>query len=160
MKLFRKREGNDFTPKPNNLSKAIRAGYKRAQGGWANWMMKRTENFSKRTWLLLLGLFVLSVSAFNIYIVVSTINANGSASFSVTPIQKPKHLTETGEINMQSVDVPNSEYNRIKNFRMYMDSLARSPSGKNLYDSITKYRPGLMDSVRFIENYYQQLNQK
>jgi hypothetical protein len=35
-----------------------------------------------------------------------------------------------------------------------MDSLARSPSGKNLYDSITSQRPGLMDSVRFIEQLY------
>jgi len=41
-----------------------------------------------------------------------------------------------------------------------MDSLARSPSGKILYDSIISQRPGLMDSVRFIENYYQQLKQK
>ncbi len=160
MKLFSKRKQNDPVSKSNALSKAVSAGYKRAQGGWANWMMKRTENFSKRTWIMLLALFVLFVSAYNIYVVVSTLNANGNAPFFVTPIKKPKHLTETGEVNKQAVGVAEAEYNRIKNFRMYMDSLARSPSGKNLYDSITKHRPGLMDSVRFIEKYYQQLNQK
>ncbi|ULT38451.1 hypothetical protein KRR40_25400 [Niabella defluvii] len=53
-----------------------------------------------------------------------------------------------------------AEYSRIKRFRVYMDSLARSPAGRTLYDSIIYHRPGLMDSVRFIENYYQQLKQK
>ena len=36
-----------------------------------------------------------------------------------------------------------------------MDSLARSPSGRKLYDSIVAARPGLMDSVRYIEKEYQ-----
>jgi hypothetical protein len=160
MKLFFKRKGSDPVRKANVLSKTAQAGYKRMQVSWANWMMKRTENFSKCTWLMLLALFVLSVSVYNIYLVVSSINAKGSASFSITPIKKPKHLTETGEINKTNVEIHESEYNRIKNFRTYMDSLARSPSGKILYDSITMHRPGLMDSVRFIENYYQRLKQK
>lgn len=160
MKLFFKRKENDSVPKPNAFSKAVQVGYKRVQGSWANWMMKRTENFSKRTWFMLLALFVLSVSAYNIYLVANSINAKANTSFSVTPIKKPKHLNETGEINKTNVEVPEAEYNRIKNFRMYMDSLARSPSGKKLYDSITMHRPGLMDSVRFIENYYQRLKQK
>lgn len=160
MKLYSKRKQNDTVSKANAFSKAVSAAYKRTQSGWANWMMKRTENFSNRTWLILLALFVLSVSGYNIYLVVHTINAKGSAAYSITPIKKPKHLTETGEINKQTMGVPEAEYNRIKSFRMYMDSLARSPSGKNFYDSITLHRPGLMDSVRFIENYYQQLNKK
>ena len=159
MKLFFKRKESYPAPKTNALSKAAKAGYKRVQSGWANWMMKRTENFSRRTWFMLLALFVLSVSAYSIYLVVSTINAKGATSFSVTPIRKPKHLTETGEMN-KAAEVSEAEYNRIKNFRMYMDSLARSPSGKKLYDSITMRRPGLMDSVQFIEIYYQRLKQK
>ena len=76
------------------------------------------------------------------------------------PIKKLKHATETGEPPIEAAEVSEAEYSRIKKFRMYMDSLARSPSGKILYKSITRHRPGLMDSVRFIENYYQQLKQK
>ena len=36
-----------------------------------------------------------------------------------------------------------------------MDSLTRSENGTIIYDSIVKARPGLMDSVLFIENIYQ-----
>ena len=65
-----------------------------------------------------------------------------------------------GEANLEPAEVSEAEYSRIKRFRVYMDGLARSPAGKTLYDSIIHHRPGLMDSVWFIENYYQQLKQK
>jgi hypothetical protein len=159
MKLSFKRKESDSAPRPNSLSKGIQAGYKRLQSGWANWMMTHTKNFSRRTWLVLLALFVVSTGSYSIYVAVHAIAVKGHPSFSITPIKKPKHLTETGEAKV-AIDISDAEYNRIKSFRTYMDSLARSPSGKFIYDSITGHRPGLMDSVRFIENYYKQLNQK
>lgn len=160
MKLFQKRKENNVEPKPNAISKGIQAGYKRLQGGWANWMMKRTENFSRRTWVVLLILFILSTSTYSVYLAVSAFTGKASNAISITPIKKPTHITETGEANRGTAEVSEAEYSRIKKFRVYMDSLARSPSGKILYDSINRQRPGLMDSVRFIENYYQQLKQK
>lgn len=45
-------------------------------------------------------------------------------------------------------------YLKVHLFKEYMDSLARSATGKAVYDSILISRPGLMDSVRFIENNY------
>lgn len=160
MKLFPKRKESNSEPKPNAISKGIQTGYKRLQGSWADWMMRRTEKFSSRTWVVLLVLFVLSVSAYSVYLAVNAFTGKRSNSFTITPIKKPKHVTETGEANKEAVEVSEAEYSRIKKFSVYMDSLARSPSGKSLYDSITSHRPGLMDSVRFIENYYQQLKQK
>jgi hypothetical protein len=160
MKLFSKRKESNAEPKPNAISKGMQAGYKHLQGGWANWMMKRTEKFSRRTWLILLTLFVLFSSSYSVYLGVSAFTNKETNSITITTIKKPKHLTETGETPIEAAEVSEAEYNRIKKFRVYMDSLARSPSGKTLYDSITKYHPRLMDSVRFIENYYQQLKQK
>ena len=160
MKLFVKKKGNDMEAKPNILSKWLQVGYKRIQGGWANWMRLRTEHFSQRTWIVLLILFVLSTSTFCVYVAVNAITIKGNNSITITRIKKPKHTTETGEAHTNVAEMSEAEYNRIKKFRLYMDSLARSPSGKNLYDSITLRRPGLMDSVRFLENYYQQLKQK
>lgn len=58
MKLFPKRRKGNTEAKSNAISKGMEAGYKRLQGGWANWMMKRTEKFSRRTWLVLLALFL------------------------------------------------------------------------------------------------------
>jgi len=160
MKLFPKRKESNSEPKPNAISKGIQTGYKRLQGSWADWMMRRTEKFSRRTWVVLLVLFVLSVSTYSVYLAVNAFTGKRSNSFTITPIKKPKHVTETGEANKEAVEVSEAEYSRIKKFSVYMDSLARSPSGKSLYDNITSHRPGLMDSVRFIENYYQQLKQK
>jgi hypothetical protein len=160
MKLFFKRKESDSESRPNSLSKGIQTAYKRMQGAWANWMEKRTKNFSWCTWLVLLILFVLSAGTYSIYLAVNAITGKRSNSITITPIKRPKHATETGETNKDAAEVSEAEYSRIKRFRIYMDSLARSPSGKILYDSITQHRPGLMDSVRFIENYYKQLNQK
>lgn len=160
MKLFQRRKASVAEPKPNVLSKGIQTGYKRIQDSWANWMMKRTENFSQRTWAVLLILFVLSIGTYSVYLGVSAFTNKKINSITITPIKKPKHVTETGDENIEAAEVSEAEYSRIKKFRVYMDSLARSPSGKILYDSITHHRPGLMDSVRFIENYYQQLKRK
>lgn len=154
MKLFEKKKENDNQTKPNVLSKGIQAGYKRVQGGWANWMMRRTEHFSHRTWIMLLILFVLSTSTYCIYVVVNAITSKGNNSITITRIKKPKHTTETGEAQAGVAGMSEAEYNRIKKFRLYMDSLAQSPSGKILYDSITLRRPGLMDSVQLIEQLY------
>lgn len=159
MKLFSKRNESGVEPKSHVLFKGIQAGYKYLQGSWANWMTKFTEKFSHRTWIVLLILFVLSASAYSVYLAMSAFT-KASNSFTVTPIKKPKHATKTGEVPIEAAEVSETEYNRIKKLRVYMDSLARSPSGKAVYDSIISHRPGLMDSVRFIENYYKQLKQK
>lgn len=160
MTLFPKRKKDDAELRPNALSKGIKAGYQRIQGGWASWMMRRTENFSRRTWFVLLILFVLCTGTYSIYLGVSAFTSKKGSSITITPIKKPKHVTETGEVDVEPAEVSEAEYSRIKRFRVYMDSLARSPAGKTLYDSIIQHRPGLLDSVRFIENYYQQLKRK
>jgi hypothetical protein len=160
MRLFSERKESDTESKPNAIFKGMQADYKHLQGGWAKWMMKQTEKFSRRTWIVLLILFVLSTSTYSTYLAVSAFTKKESNSVTIMPIKKLKHATETGEPPIEAAKVSEAEYSRIKKFRVYMDSLARSLSGKMLYDSITRHRPGLMDSVRFIENYYQQLKQK
>ena len=153
MKLFFKRKDSS-EPGPNVLSRKMQAGYKHLQSGWANWMMKSTEKFSHRTWVVLLILFVLSTSTYSVYLAASAITGKAEISITVTPIKKPRYTTETGKTDKEAIEVSEAEYRRIKRFRIYMDSLARSPSGKILYDSISSYRPGLMDSLQLIEQLY------
>ena len=156
MKPFFKRKESNTETKPNVISKGIQTGYKRLQGGWANWMMKRTEKFSRRTWIVLLILFVLSISAYSVYLAASAITGKAEISITVTPIEKPRYTTETRETDKEAVEVSKAEYRHIKRFRIYMDSLARSPSGKTLYDSLNSHRPGLMDSLQLIEQLYRE----
>lgn len=144
----------------NGIARGEASLYLRLQTRWAKWMEKRTESFSKSTWTVLLVLFVLLTGGYSTYLLVNSFTAKAGKAFSITPISKPGHLTETGDVKAEVLPVPETEYRRIHNFRMYMDSLARSPSGKATYDSITYRRPGLMDSVRYIESYYQKLKNK
>ncbi len=156
MKLFSKIKKNNLEPKPNAIFEGMQAGYKHLQGGWAKWMMKRTEKFSRRTWIVLLILFVLFTSTYSVYLAVSAIAEKDGILITVTPIKKPKYTTEMGETDKDAVEVSEVQYRRIKRFRAYMDSLARSPSGKTLYDSISSHRPGLMDSLQLIEQLYRK----
>ena len=122
-------------------------------------MMKHTQKFSRNTCKLLLVLFILTAGGYSIYLAIDALFKTDSKAISITPVKKPAHINETGDVSAATSPITDTGYNRIKNFRMYMDSLARSPSGKSVYDSIMMHRPGLMDSVRMIENYYQQLKQ-
>lgn len=160
MRLFSKRKESDVETKSNALIKGMQVGYLWIQGRWANWMIRHTKNFSQRTWVTLLILFVLSMSTYSIYVVANAITRGSRNAISITSIKKPDHVTETGEDQIEAAEISEAAQIRIKKFRLYMDSLARSPSGKILHDSITSQRPGLMDSVRFLENYFQQLKQK
>lgn len=158
MKSLFKRKSPDIAESQmqNGVSKGMQVFYNRLRHIWAKWMEKRTAKLSPGNWKMALALFVLLTGGYSIYLAVNGFTSKGTTTFSITPIRKPGHLTETGEAKTTLPQVSQAEYRRIRNFRMYMDSLARSPSGRSVYDSITHNRPGLMDSVRFIENYYQQ----
>ncbi len=155
--LFKRKRKEDTQVTEDSIAKGAASIYLRLQTRWAKWMEKRTESFSRRNWTLLLILFVMLTGGYSTYLLVSSFTAKAGKAFTITPIRKPGHLTETGDAKADAVPVSETEYRRIHNFRMYMDSLARSPSGKATYDSITYRRPGLMDSLLYIDNYYQQL---
>ncbi|MDX9880548.1 MAG: hypothetical protein RBS73_00690 [Prolixibacteraceae bacterium] len=129
--------------------------YKRIRSAWAAWMARRTAGFTRSTWRILLSLFVVLFGGYSVYLAVNGFTARQAKSISITPIKIPRHATQTGDTPKAAPQLSEAGYSRIRQFRIYMDSLARSPTGKATYDSIIKHRPGLMDSVRFIENQYQ-----
>ena len=47
------------------------------------------------------------------------------------------------------------EYSRIHAFKLYLDSLCSDKDGRGTYDSIVAVHPGLMDTLKLIEEYYQ-----
>lgn len=158
--LFKRQRKENTQATENGIAKGATSFYLRLQTHWVKWMEKRTESFSKSNWTLFLMLFVMVTGGYSTYLLGSIFTAKAGKAFTITPISKPGHLTETGDVKAEALSVSETEYRRIHNFRLYMDSLARSPSGKATYESITDDRPGLMDSVRYIEKYYQQLKNK
>ncbi|MCK9412692.1 MAG: hypothetical protein M0Q53_10345 [Prolixibacteraceae bacterium] len=128
----------------------------RMQTGWARWMGRRTQHLSRRTLFLLLLAFIALSGGYSIYLIRQSFSGNQATTFSVTPILKPGHVVQTGEAASQpDMLISKTDYQRIIRFRGYMDSLARSPAGKAVYDSILLRRPGLPDSIRLIEEIYQ-----
>ena len=143
-------------PKNGLLILGLFALYKWLQKAWAQWMSNKTKRISKRIVTIALVIFVSLTSGYCIYLGVHAITGkNKGNDFTVTPIKRPRHLTEYGAIASPLPSVSKQDYRRIQKSRLYMDSLARSPTGKKIYDSIIATRPGLMDSVRYIEKEYQ-----
>lgn len=127
------------------------------QKGLANWMAKHTSNFKRRHWLIVLILFILAGGGYNCYLIADSLFSKGRIMFSIYPIHRPLFFRETGEATSDpAVQLSAGEYERIHRFRLYMDSLAASQSGKKVRDSILLHRPGLLDSVLFIEAYYKR----
>ncbi len=144
------------TPKNGLLILGLLALYKWLQKAWAQWMSNRTKSISKRAVTIVLIFFISLTSGYCIYLGVHAITGKSKDNaFTVTPIKRPRHLTESGAIASPLPPISKQDYRRIQKFRWYMDSLARSPTGRKLYDSIIAARPGLMDSVRYIEKEYQ-----
>lgn len=132
---------------------------KNLQRKWANWIERRTTHLERYHWLIVLALFVLLAGGYNLCLLYGSFTWKGKTIFSVFPIQKPALFREAGNMKQHSDSAfLSGEYKRIHQFRIYMDSLKQSPSGRSVYDSILLHRPGLLDSVLFIEKHYQSSN--
>jgi hypothetical protein len=126
-----------------------------AQTKWAKWMGKRTENLSRRTLILLLLLFITLTGSHSIFLIRKSVSGNPANPVSATGVKIPKHVTKSRRVvPQQDITVNNDVFQRITQFREYMDSLARSQDGKAMYDSIVTNRPGLLDSIKLVEKIY------
>jgi len=156
MKMFAIREKRKSDSNRNALSRLLRTGYNRVQMRWANWMTRCTQNFSYRSWVALLILFVIITGGYCVYLAVGGFVNPQKHSVKIERIKRPQNMVDTGDMNKSPMEISADEYERIQQFRIYIHSLAQSTVGKLQYDNIISHYPGLMDSIRFIENYYQQ----
>lgn len=123
---------------------------------WAEKMSTLTSGLSKQKLVFLLFLFVIitvSICIYNVYSAFSTkedrpidngIRSNSNHLIVIKPAL---------DITTETVS-SNTEFENVSRFVFYLDSLKESESGKKILDSIKYYRPGLLDSLIFIENYY------
>lgn len=164
LSLIRKRKTKDLdkgNAAQERLASSIVSSCIRLQQRWANFMQCHTERLSRNGKLTLLSLFCLIAGSLSIYFITNSLLSRRASSFTVAPVTNPPNAGKSGDENTKAlVIVSNSEYEKIQRFKRYMDSLARSPSGKILYDSIRNNRPGLMDSILLIETIYQSQNKK
>ncbi|TRW22016.1 hypothetical protein FMM05_18850 [Flavobacterium zepuense] len=161
MKLFKSKKGNSDEPSKGIIAEKLTAIYNKLQSGWAGWMSQRTSDLSKRDWVISLACFVLLMGGYSTYLVISGFTGTSAViSNNVSNIRKPAYTGQMDEPQNTGAPPSDAGHARIVGFRKYMDSLQADPSGKRIYDSIIKKRPGLMDSLVQVENYYQQFKNK
>lgn len=151
MWLFKRRKKEQKTAEGNGkVAGYIAGGLLKVQSGWAGWMQRQSEKLGtkgKKVALVLCCLFTLSYSTI---IIVKGLNGDRSIGVSRSSIKPPMMLPEDPE-----PEPGKAEIHRLKQFRRYLDSLAADVNGRKVYDSLLHARPGLIDSLEFVEQAYQ-----
>ncbi len=128
----------------------------RLQQKWAAFMQRHTESLSDKWKAIMLSFFCLSTCGFSLFLITRSLLSNNIVSFHVTHVISPIGLKkEEGEPIKPMEIITNEEYQKIKKFRQFIDSLSGNPLGIKLFDSILFKRPGLIDSAILLENIYQ-----
>lgn len=139
----------------NNLWQKFEQANLRLQYKCAHWLELKTAHFTRLNWIVILLAFIVFTGGCSIYLIVKSFSGNPSENITVIPITKPANSIPLKEKPLELNEVIGKrEFKKITSFRKYMDSLTRSPTGKKTYDSIVSDRPGLLDSLTIIENYY------
>lgn len=150
---------------PNGLTDKVATGIVtrciRLQEKWANYMQQKTNRLSPKRKKYSLVLFCALSVGCSMYLIIGSFAGSASKDFNVASIHVPVHSTQTGEETTRSfLLITRKEFERIEQFRQYVDSLGGSAAGMKVRDSLLSLRPGLMDSIRVIENLYQLQNAK
>lgn len=146
--LFKKREkaADQFGIQSNRLAK-LNASIRKVQSAWAEWLGKRTANFSRMQWKIALGLFILLAGGFNLLLITDSFRSADPWELSISTIHKPQYMTQTGEVfsNQKSGDLE-KELLWIVNQNRVLDSLKKSEVRKTKLDSKALDLDGL-DSI-------------
>ncbi|MXN91740.1 hypothetical protein GR160_10925 [Flavobacterium sp. Sd200] len=119
---------------------------------WVKLMVKLTAKLSlsqQKMGFAILGLLCCFYCTFLIVQGFTTVKS-GQKTIPVNSISRPespKAVTSGDEHGEQ-------EIRRIKHLFYVMDSLKHDPHGRRQYDSIAAYRPGLLDTLKKLEEYY------
>lgn len=116
---------------------------------WADWLNGKAAKWNARklkTVLVLLGGLWMAGSVFVAWHAIQS----KQKAYAVTPVSIPHHIEQhDAAINDTAVI---QAVSRIEHFKRWLDSLHQR--GSPVYDSIVQARPGLIDSILFIEQYY------
>jgi hypothetical protein len=154
--LFEKQKSKSENSNPVHDKIAVRiAGYLiKAQTKFAQFMNKNSSAVSTKRMKAFLVIFCLISGSFSLYFVGKGLfNRENETTIILDKVHTPKYYDKVGDDMISSETYIDEEtWSKVQLFRNYMDSL--KTNGSNSYDSMVKARPGLMDSVRAIEDIY------
>lgn len=165
MKSFFKRQTKKSSrqvPKKGVLARNFETGYRFVQSKWVKWMTKTFGMMPRARLILIAALFVIFSAGYSGYLVFINIYRINDVGFTTDHIARPNITPIAGfepSVPTKTVIADNGA-SSIARYRRYMDSLARSPAGKHIYDSIMRHRPGLYDSIKALEAQYKSKTKK
>ncbi len=90
----------------------------------------------------------------SVYLMLRSFDKHTDNAFLITTISVPKQAGSELHSSQASNGVTKAELEKIIKFRDYLDSLAKSESGKRILDSIVTNRYGLIESHTILEGMY------
>lgn len=148
--------------KKNTAGKTFRTGVAGEQGNisrifpgliehLAKWLENKTACYSKAKLILLFFLFCAAVIFLLCRIAMKGFDdqQRPAVRFERLPLEKIKPPVKNTTIPSQK-----EIKKKLEEGRRYLDSLAKTPALKQKYDSLMSARPGLLDSLRRVEEYY------
>lgn len=155
MKIPFKRKNNSVTGTRDSIRQKFEQANLRLQHKCAQWLEHKTAHFSRLNWIVVLFTFIMFTGGCSIYLLVTSFSGNTIKKINIIPITKPTSSVSLKEKPTRfDTSISKVELEKITSFRKYIDSLGRSPTGKKMHDSIVSERPGLLDSLTILENYY------
>lgn len=139
----------------DRVAKSIVITCIRLQQRWAAFMQHHFERLSTKWKAIILSIFCFCIGGFSFFLIARSLISNNCLSLDVTQFKSPRLVKAGDELSKPSVIITKEEYEKIKLFRQYIDSLAVSQSGKKVNDNILIGRAGLIDSIILLENIYQ-----
>lgn len=127
--------------------------YLKAKIGWAAWLGRHSAGMSKAKLKAILSSILIFWVGYCSFLVIGGFSGLKGTDVHITPI-KTVIPANKGPATAR-VRISRPDYQRIKAFHNYMDSLRGDADGKKVYDSLMKARPGLMDSITLTESYYE-----
>ncbi len=109
---------------------------------WLQTKIADRMNKLKNLKAILIAFCVIS-SGLSIYFLVDAIIAKPKQSMKIDPIRMPQHFDKSGDEIMENV-MPGDIYQQIQEYKSYMDSIGQP------------IRPGMMDSIKILEEIYLQ----
>ena len=158
MRLFKRKEKEQNAAKSSASDKVAGkiAGFiVKVQTKFADVMNRNFSGISTKRMKIFLFLFCLVSGGLSIYYIVNTVFSHDKKnnSFKIDQVNVPMHYDKTGdELTHPQIFVDDETMKNIESFKQYMDSL-KTKSTKQ-YDSIMLERPGLMDSIKMLEEIY------
>lgn len=122
----------------------------RSRLAWVQWMDSRSRKMRrKQQYAALLAFTAISLTVCLFLALGGLGKVTEQLNLKPTPIVRVATPVENRNTDKPDNNVMKS---RLEAFRAYIDSLERSPSGRRKRDSIVQARPGLLDSIKLMEN--------